>query len=321
MKKLRLAASLVLLCAAGLACAQTYPTKPIHFIVPFPPGGGNDTVARAIAQQASPALGQSIVVDNRPGAGGIIGADAAARSAPDGYTIFLGGVATHAVNPHLHPKLSYDPVKDFAPITLVASAPSVLVIHPSVPARTIAEFAAYARANPSKLNYASNGNGSSSHMAALLYEVNAGVKMTHVPYKGVGPALTDLMSGRIELMFNSIVAILPHIQSGKLRALAVTSKRRSSLLPDVPSIAEAGWPEYEAGSWYGILAPAGTPPAIIDRLHKEIVKSLKDPEVQKRLAGEGADVIGSTPQEFAAHIKSELARMGQAIKAAGIKLE
>ena len=321
MKNLRLTATLALFFAVGHACALAYPTRPIQFIVPFPPGGGNDTVARAIAQQASPALGQPIVVDNRPGAGGIIGADAAAKAAPDGHTIFLGGVATHAVNPHLHPKLSYDPIKDFAPITLVASAPSVLVVHPSVPARTIADFAAYARANPGKLNYASNGNGSSSHMAAVLYETNAGVKMTHVPYKGVGPALTDLMSGRIELMFNSIVAILPHIQAGKLRALAVTSKSRSSLLPDVPSIAESGWPAYEAGSWYGILAPAGTPPAIIDRLHREIVKSLKEPEVQKRLAGEGAEVIGSTPQEFAAHIRSELARMGQAIKAAGIKLE
>jgi tripartite-type tricarboxylate transporter receptor subunit TctC len=321
MKNLRLAAAALLVCAAGLASAQNYPTRPIQFIVPFPPGGGNDTVARAIAQQASPALGQPIVVDNRPGAGGIIGADAAAKAAPDGYTIFLGGVATHAVNPHLHPKLSYDPIKDFAPITLVASAPSVLVVHPSVPAQTIKEFAAYARANPGKLNYASNGNGSSSHMAAVLYETNAGVKMTHVPYKGVGPALTDLMSGRIELMFNSIVAILPHIQAGKLRALAVTSKKRSSLLPDVPTIAESGWPEYEAGSWYGILAPAGTPPAIVSRLHTEIVKALKHPEVEKRLAGEGADVIGSTPQEFAAHIKSELARMGQAIKAAGVKLE
>jgi tripartite-type tricarboxylate transporter receptor subunit TctC len=197
----------------------------------------------------------------------------------------------------------------------------VLVVHPSVPAQTIKEFAAYARANPGKLNYASNGNGSSSHMAAVLYETNAGVKMTHVPYKGVGPALTDLMTGRIEVMFNSIVAILPHIQSGKLRALGVTSKQRSALLPDVPTIAESGWPAYEAGSWYGILAPAGTPSAIIDRLQREIVKSLKDPEVQKRLAGEGADVIGSTPQEFAAHIKAELARMGQAIKAAGLKLE
>src|SRR5687768_13334012 len=321
MTKLRLAAAALLFCAAGLAGAQTYPQRAIHIIVPFPPGGGNDTVARAIAQEASPGLGQSLVVDNRPGAGGIIGADAAARSAPDGYTLFLGGVASHAVNPHLHPKLSYDPIKDFAPITLVASAPSVLVVHPSVPARTIKEFADYARANPTKLNYASNGNGSSSHMAAVLYETNAGVKMTHVPYKGVGPALTDLMSGRIELMFNSIVAILPHIQSGKLRALAVTSKNRSSLLPEVPTIAESGWPAYEAGSWYGILAPAGTPPAIIDRLHKEIVKSLRDPEVQKRLSSEGADVIGSTPQEFAAHIKAELARMGQAIKAAGIKLD
>lgn len=315
----------MLLCAAGLACAQTwplsYPVRPIRLIVPFPPGGGNDTVARSIAQEASPALGQSIVVDNRPGAGGIIGAQEAARAAPDGYTLFLGGVGSHAVNPNLHAKLPYDPVRDFAPITLVASAPSVLAVHPALPARNIREFAAYARANPGKLNYASNGNGSSSHMAALLYETSAGVKMTHVPYKGFGPALTDLMSGRVELMFNSIVAILPHIQAGKLRALAVTSKKRSSLLPDVPTLAESGWPEYEAGSWYGILAPAGTPPAVIERLHSEIVKSLKTAEVQKRLAGEGAEIIGSTPQEFASHIKAELARMGEAIRAGGIRPE
>ena len=321
MKNLRLAATFVLLCAAGLACAQTYPARPIRLIVPFPPGGGNDTVARAIAQEASPALGQSIVVDNRPGAGGIIGAQEAARAPADGYTLFLGGVGSHAVNPNLHSKLPYDAVKDFAPITLVASAPSVLAVHPSVPARTIAEFAAYARANPGKLNYASNGNGSSSHMAAVLYETNAGVKMTHVPYKGFGPALTDLMGGRIELMFNSIVAIVPHIQSGKLRALAVTSRKRSSLLPDVPTIAESGWPEYEAGSWYGILAPAGTPPAVIERLHAEIVKSLKTAEVQKRLAGEGAEIIGSTPGEFAAHIKAELSRMREAVRASGIHVE
>src|SRR5687767_3786443 len=319
MKKLLAAA--FLLCAAGLACAQSYPVRPIRIIVPFPPGGGNDTVARAIAQEASPGLGQSIVVDNRPGAGGIIGAHEAARAAPDGYTLFLGGVGSHAVNPNLHSKLPYDPIKDFAPITLVASAPSVLVVHPSVPARSIAEFAAFVRANPGKLNYASNGNGSSSHMAAVLYETNAGVKMTHVPYKGFGPALTDLMSGRIELMFNSIVAILPHIQSGKLRALAVTSRKRSSLLPEVPTLAEAGLPEYEAGSWYGILAPAGTPPAVLQRLHVEITRAVQTPEVQKRLAGEGADVIGSTPQEFAAHIAAELARMREVVRAGGMRLE
>jgi tripartite-type tricarboxylate transporter receptor subunit TctC len=321
MKNLHLVAAALFLCAAGLAGAQSYPTKSIRIIVPFPPGGGNDTVARAIAEQVSPALGQSIVVDNRPGAGGVIGANEAARSAPDGYTLFLGGVGSHAVNPNLHSKLPYDAVKDFAPITLVASAPSVLVVHPAVPARNIAEFTAYVRANPGKLNYASNGNGSSSHMATVLYEVNAGVKMTHVPYKGLGPALTDLMGARIDLMFNSIVAILPHIQNGKLRALAVTSSKRSPLLPEVPTIAESGWPEYEAGSWYGILAPAGTPPAIVERLHVEIVKSLKTAEVQKRLAGEGAEIIGSTPAQFAAHIKGELSRMRAAVKASGIHVE
>jgi tripartite-type tricarboxylate transporter receptor subunit TctC len=321
MKKLRLAATLILFGVVGLACAQTWPAKPIRLIVPFPPGGGNDTVARSIAEQASPALGQSIVVDNRPGAGGIIGAQEAAKAPPDGYTLFLGGVGSHAVNPNLHAKLPYDPVKDFAPITLVASAPSVLVVTPSLPARSIAEFAAYARANPGKLNYASNGNGSSSHIAAVLYETMAGVKMVHVPYKGLGPALTDLLGGRVELMFNSIVAILPHIQAGRLRALAVTSKKRSPLLPDVPALAESGLPDYEAGSWYGILAPAGTPPAIIERLHSEIIKAVRTPEVEKRLAGEGAEIIASTPEQFAAHIKTELARMREAVRAGGIRVE
>ena len=321
MKTLRFAATALLLCAAGLAAAQSWPAKPIRLIVPFPPGGGNDTVARAIAEQIAPPLGQPVVVDNRPGAGGIVGAQEAARAAPDGYTLFLGGVGSHAVNPNLHPKLPYDAVKDFAPITLVASAPSVLVVYPGLPPKNIAEFTAYVKANPGKLNYASNGNGSSSHIAAVLYENGTGTKMTHVPYKGLGPALTDLLSGRVELMFNSIVAILPHIQSGKLRALAVTSKRRSSLLPDVPTLAESGVKDYEAGSWYGILAPAGTPQPVVERLNAEIVKATKTPEVQKRLAGEGADVIGSTPQEFAEHIRSELARMKTAVSAGGLKVE
>jgi tripartite-type tricarboxylate transporter receptor subunit TctC len=211
-------------------------------------------------------------------------------------------------------------VKDFAPITLVASAPSVLVVNPSVPARTIAELTAYARANPGKLNYASNGNGSSAQLAAVLYETMAGVKMVHVPYKGLAPALNDLLGGQVQLMFNSIVGVLPLVQAGRLRALAVTSRKRAALLPDVPALAES-FPGYEAGSWYGILAPAGTPRPIVDRLHAEIVKAVKAPEVSQRLAAEGAEVIGSTPEEFAAHIKAELARMREAIRAGGIRME
>src|SRR3954454_15186542 len=260
---------LLLVCAAALA--QDYPAKPLRFIVPFPPGGGNDTVARAIAQQMSPALGQPVVIDNRPGAGGSIGADLAAKAPADGYTLFLAGVGSHVVNPNLHAKLPYDPVRDFAPVTLVASAPSVLVVNPGVPARTLAELTAYARANPGKLNYASNGNGSAAQLAATMYESMAGVKMVHVPYKGIAPAMTDLLSGEVQLMFGTIVALVPHIQAGKLRALAVTSKKRSSLLTDIPTLAESGLPEYEAGSWYGILAPAGTPPDIIAKLNTVVV--------------------------------------------------
>jgi len=310
----------LLLCAAALAQAQ-YPAKPIHLIVPFPPGGGNDTVARAIAQELGPDLGQPMVIDNRPGAGGSVGAELAAKAPPDGYTLFLAGVGSHAVNPNLHARLGYDPVKDFAPITLLASAPSVLVVNPAVPARTIAQFTAYARANPGKLNYASNGNGSAAQLAAAMYEYMAGVKMVHVPYKGIAPAMTDLMSGEVQLMFGTIVALVPHIQAGKLRPLAVTSRTRSALLPEVPTLAESGLPDYQAGSWYGIMAPAGTPREVIERLHEAMVKALKQPAVAKRLAAEGAVVIGSTPEEFGAHIEAELARVGNVVRAAGIHIE
>jgi len=318
---MRILFAAVSLLFATLASAQAYPSKPIHLIVPFPPGGGNDTVARAIAQQVGPDLGQPMVVDNRPGAGGSVGAELAAKAPPDGYTLFLAGVGSHAVNPNVHAKLPYDPMKDFAPITLLASAPSVLVVTPSVPARTIAEFTAYARANPGKLNYASNGSGSAAQLAAAMYETMAGVRMVHVPYKGIAPAMTDLMGGEVQLMFGTIVALVPHIQAGKLRALAVTSRKRSALLPDVPTLAESGLPDYQAGSWYGIEAPAGTPREIIERLNSVMVKALKQPEVAKRLAAEGAEVIGSTPEEFGAHIKSELARVGAVVRAAGIRAE
>ena len=313
--------AMALFSIALLAQAQSYPTKPIHLIVPFPPGGGNDTVARAIAQQLGPDLGQPMVIDNRPGAGGSVGAELAAKAPPDGYTLFLAGVGSHAVNPNVHAKLPYDPVKDFAPITLLASAPSVLVVNPAVPARTIAEFTAYARANPGKLNYASNGAGSAAQLAAAMYETMAGVRMVHVPYKGIAPAMTDLMGGEVQLMFGTIVALVPHVQAGKLRALAVTSRKRSPLLPDVPTLAESGLSDYQAGSWYGILAPAGTPREIIERLHGAMVKALKQPDVAKRLAAEGAEVIGSAPEEFAAHIRSELARVGDVVRAAGIRAE
>jgi len=311
----------ILLTCAELVHGQAYPAKPIHLIVPFPPGGGNDTVARALAQELAPDLGQPVVVDNRPGAGGSVGAELAAKAPPDGYTLFLAGVGSHAVNPNVHARLPYDPVKDFTPITLVASAPSVLVVNPGVPARNVAELTAYARANPGRLNYASNGNGSAAQLAAAMYAAMAHVKMVHVPYKGIAPAMTDLLGGEVQLMFGTVVALVPHIQAGKLRPLAVTSRKRSALLPDVPTLAESGFPDYQAGSWYGVLTPAGTPRPIVERLNGAIVRALKQPEVAKRLAAEGAEVIGSTPEEFAAHIKAELARVGEVVRAAGIRIE
>ena len=323
MKERALLAALFLVTLAGTlpACAQEYPRKAIRLIVPFAPGGGNDTVARAIAQSAGTSLGQPVVVDNRAGAGGMLGAELAARAPPDGYTLFLGGVSSHAINPNLHAKLPYDPVKDFAPITLIASAPSVLVVNPSLPARTLAEFTALAKASPGRINYASNGNGSSAQLAAVLYESMAGVQMVHVPYKGLAPALVDLLAGEVQAMFSSVVAIVPSIKAGRLRALAVTGKRRAALLPEVPTLDESGVPGYEAGSWYGILAPAGTPQAVVAKLHKAIVRALAQPEVRERLVSEGAEVIGSTPEAFAAHITAELARMGKLIRDADIRME
>lgn len=306
---------------AASAWARDYPVRPVRLIVPFAPGGGNDTVARALAQALGASLGQALVVDNRPGAGGIVGAELAAKAPADGYTLFLGGVGSHAVNPSLHAKLAYDPVKDFAPVALIASAPSVLVVHPSVPARSLAEFTALAKARPGGLNYASNGSGSSAHLAAVMYESMAGVRMLHIPYKGLGPALADLLGGEVQAMFSSMVAIVPHIRAGRLRALAVTGKNRSALLPGVPTLAESGLPGYEAGSWYGILAPAGTPREIVLKLNAEIVKALARPELRERLESEGAEVIGGTPEEFAAHIRSEIARTGKLIRDAGIRME
>ncbi|HET7765088.1 MAG TPA: tripartite tricarboxylate transporter substrate binding protein [Burkholderiales bacterium] len=306
---------------ANSVFAQNYPSKPIRLIVPFAPGGGNDNVARLVGKRLGEGLGQPVVVDNRPGAGGVVGAELAAKSAPDGYTLFLGGVGSHAINPNLVKNLPYDPVRDFAPVELLAQAPLVLVVHPSVPARDIAEFVAYARRNPGKLNFASNGNGSSSQLAAVMFDSMAGIDMVHVPYKGLSPALTDLLSGQVQLMFSSVVAILPHIKAGKLRGLAVTGTKRLALLPGLPTIAESGFPGYQASSWYGILAPAGTPRDIVARLNAELAKALERPEVRSSLLAEGAEPAGGTPEAFAAHIRAEKERLGRVIREAKISLE
>jgi tripartite-type tricarboxylate transporter receptor subunit TctC len=316
-----LGAALLAAFLAEPAFAQGYPNKPIRLIVPFAAGGGNDNVARLVGKRLADGLGQPVLVDNRPGAGGVVGAELAAKSAPDGYTLFLGGVGSHAINPNLHEKLPYDPIKDFAPVALLAQAPLILVVHPSVPARDIADFIAYARANPGRLNFASNGNGSSSQLAAVMFDSMAGVDMVHVPYKGLAPALSDLLSGQVQLMFSSVVAILPHIKAGKLRALAVTGTKRLASMPELPTIAESGLPGYEASSWYGILAPAGTPRDIVARLNAELGRALEQPEVRNSLLAEGAEPIGGSPERFAVHIRSEKERLGKLIRDAHIRLE
>jgi tripartite-type tricarboxylate transporter receptor subunit TctC len=303
-----LAAGALLSLQRGFA-ADAWPSKPIKLIVPFAPGGGNDTVARVIGQTISTPLGQQVIVDNRPGAGGAVGAELAARAPADGYTLFLGGVGSHAVNPAINPRLGYDPVKDFAPVSWIATAPMVLAVHPSVPANTVGEFIAYARKHPGQLNFASNGNGSSSQLAAVIFNTMARTEMVHVPYKGLSPAMVDLVSGKVQLMFSSVVAIMPMVQAGKLKALGVTSPKRLAAFPQLPTIAEAGLAGYESASWYGILAPAGTPAEIVNRLSAEIAKAVQSPEVKAKLSNEGAEPVGSTPQEFGSHIRAELQRM------------
>lgn len=301
--------------------AQNYPAKSIRFIVPFPPGGGNDTIARLVGQKLTAATGQQVLVDNRPGAGGAIGAEAAAKSPADGYTLFLAGVATHGINPNLRKKLPYDPLRDFDAVSQIAAAPLLVVVHPSLPIRSVKELVALAKARPGQINYASNGAGGSSHLAVELFSMMSGAKMTHIPYKGLSPALTELLSGEVQVMFSSAVAMLPQVKAGKLRAVAMTGARRSPAIPDIPTVAEAGVPGYETGSWYGIVVPAGTPKAAIDRLSREIIAIVRSPEITNRLNSEAVIPVGSTPAEFTTHIKNELARWAKAIKQAGIALQ
>jgi tripartite-type tricarboxylate transporter receptor subunit TctC len=304
----------------NITYAEVYPSKSIRLIVPFAPGGGNDTVARAVAQQMSQSLGQPVIIENKPGAGGALGADLAAKAPPDGYTIFLGGVGSLVVNPQVTAKISYDPIRDFSSIILLATAPSVVAVSATSPFKTIQEMTAFAKQNPGKLNYASNGNGSSAQIATVIYESMAGVELTHVPYKGLAPALTDLLSGQVQLMFSSMVAIIPHIQTGRLRALAVTSLRRSPLLPNTPTLAESGLPGYEAGSWYGLLVPTGTPDAIIQRLNQDAGKALNQVKVKDSLIAEGAEIVGGSPQDFSKYIRLEYARIGKLIKTGHLQI-
>ena len=317
----RFAFAVVLALVATLACAQTYPTKPIRLVVPFPPGGATDILARDVAQKLTEAWGQSVIVDNRPGAGGNIGSELVAKAAPDGYTIEMGTVGTHAINASLYAKMPYDHVKDFTPVILVAGVPNVLVVNPSVPANSVAEIIAYAKANPGKLNFASSGNGTSIHLSGELFKVMAGVQITHIPYKGSTPALQDLLAGQVQMMFDNLPPSLPQIKAGKLRALAVTSATRAPALPDVPTLAESGLPGFEASSWFGILAPAGTPAPIVAKLNGEIAKWLATPEAKEKLAKQGANAAGGSPDDFAKHIAAETAKWAKVVKDSGAKID
>ena len=316
-----LSVTLLLTFTSPAAHAQAYPSKPIRFVVPYPPGGPLDTVARLLGAKVGESIGQPVVVDNKPGAGGNIGADIVAKSPADGYTILMGAVATHAINPTLYKSIPYDPVKDFAPVTQVASTPNVLVVHPSVPASNVREFIAYAKAHPGALNFGSGSTGSAGHLAGELFKSMAGVQMVHVPYKGAAPAMQDLIGGQIQLMFDNLASSLGQIRAGKVRALAVTTLRRSSLAPDLPTIAESGLPGFDISTWFGVFAPGGTPRPVVQRLHDEFVRALRAPEVQARLKTMGAEPVGNTPQEFAAYIRSESEKYAKVIKASGAKVD
>jgi tripartite-type tricarboxylate transporter receptor subunit TctC len=315
-----LAASLVFPAAVWAQGAESYPSKPIRFILPFPPGGGTDILGRLLAERLATQLGQPVVVENRGGAGGNLGAEAAARSAPDGYTIVLVAPSL-AISPSLYKKLAYDPIKDFAPVSLVATVPNVMVTNPSVPARTLADFIAIAKSKPGRMNFGSGGNGTSNHLAGELFNIVAGVRLVHVPYKGVNLAMNDVMSGEVHLVVIGIPAAAPHIKAGKLRALAVIDSKRAAALPDVPTVAEAGLPDFEVTTWYGVLAPAGTPRPIVARLNAEIVKAMKSPEMNARLAAMATEPVTSTPEGFSDLIRREIVKWGKVVRAAGLKAD
>ena len=300
------------------AFAQSYPAKSVRLIVPFTPGGSTDILARTLAQQLSIAWSQQVVVENRAGAGGTIGADAVAKATPDGYTLLMGHIGTLAVNPSLYPKLPYNPIKDFAPVSLVAIVPNVVVVHPSVPVKTVQELITYIRANPGKLNYGSGGNGSAAHIAVEYFKLQTKTEIVHVPYRGTGPAMTDLLAGQIGMTMTGVLPSLPHIQSGKLRALGVSSLKRAAALPNVPTVSEAGIPNFDATQWYGLLAPAGTPRDVIAKLNADTRAVMQAKEIRERLDAEGASAETNSPEQFAAFIAAEIRRWGAVVKASGM---
>jgi len=318
---LRLFIVAALAAVAPLAWGQAYPTKPIKLVAPSTPGDAPDVIARLVADKLSLALGQTVVVENKPGAGGVVGSDAVAKAAPDGYTLIMGNAGSHGINAAVYAKLPYDIQRDFAPVSQVAVAPNVMVINPSVPASNVAEFIAYAKSQPGKLSYASGGNGSSAHMSMELFKSMAGLDIQHIPYKGSSPALADVVGGQVVVFIGNMPPTVPLIKAGKLRALAVTTKARSALMPELPTIAEAGLPGFETVAWFGVFAPAGTPPEIVNRLSAEIGKIARSPEMREKLVAMGAEPVGGTPAEFKAVIDQDIAKWKPLAQKVGIKVD
>jgi len=310
-----------LFAATAFVHAQNYPSRPLRMIVPTAPGGGTDFTGRLVAAKLSETLGQQVVVENRGGGGGSVGADNAAKSTPDGYTLLLGSIATHAVNPALYKKLPYDHLKDFAPVSLIGTVPNAMVVHPSVPVKSMQEFITYAKANPGKINYGSSGVGSPPHLSMELLRSMTGINLVHVPYKGAGPALADLLGGQVQAMCTSLAGLINFIKSGRVRALGVTTAKRNPQLPDVPTIVESGVPGYEVTIWYGVFAPVATPKAIVQKLNAEMIKALTSPEMKERMALQGMDPAPSTPAELAAFVKAETLKWAKAAKDSGATAE
>ena len=319
----RFVCGVLLSCAAFTAGAAelSYPARPLRIIDPFPPGGVSDTVARMLGQRLGESLGQSVVIDNRAGAGGVVGSEIASRAAPDGHTMLLAGLGPLAVAPSLIAKLPYDPQRDFQPITQLTSGPLLIVVNPSLPAKSLKDLIALARAKPGQLNFASGGTGTSNHLAAEMLKLAAGIDIVHVPYKGAAPALTNVIAGEAQIMTANIVPAIPLIKAGKLRGLAVTSARRSGVMPEVPTVAESGLPGFEASAWHGMLVPARTPQPVVARLHRELLAILNQAEFRERLTSLGLDVAGTTPQAFAAWIRSEAIKYAKVVKEAGVRME
>jgi len=313
--------ALLLACSAPLFAASVFPAKMVRLVIPFPPGGGTDILGRPMAQKLSEKWGQQVVVDNRAGAGGNVGTELVAKSPPDGYTIELGTNGTHAVNHSLYAKPNFHGVRDFAAITMVATTPNVLVLHPSVKATTIKELISLAKSSPGQINYASPGAGTPPHLAAEIFSSMANIRLVHIPYKGAGPAATDLLGGQVQMMIANAPVVLPHIKAGKLRALGTTSVKRPSILPDVPTIAESGLPGYEADTWYGMFAPAGTPRDIVQKLNADIAQVLFSTEIRELYASQGAEVIGNGADQFAAQVRTESEKWAKVIRDIGLKVD